>query len=56
MAQGDTARASTYQAWYDQGRQSFESKLWNGSYYRIDSSSSSTNRVMRDQVCGHWYG
>ncbi len=55
LAMGDSSTASTYQSWYDQGKASFESKLWNGSYYNIDTGSSATNRIMSDQLCGEWY-
>ena len=55
IAMGDSATANTYQSWYDQGKASFESKLWNGSYYNIDTGSSSTSRIMSDQICGQWY-
>ncbi|HPD18950.1 MAG TPA: GH116 family glycosyl hydrolase, partial [Candidatus Goldiibacteriota bacterium] len=54
-AMGDSAQASTYQSWYDLAQPNFESKLWNGTYYKIDTGSTDTNRIMSDQMCGQWY-
>ncbi|KAK4884164.1 hypothetical protein RN001_000435 [Aquatica leii] len=43
-----------YAALLEKGKQSFESKLWNGRYYNFDCSNFS-NTIMADQICGHWY-
>ena len=55
LAMGDTAQANTYQSWYDLAQPNFETKLWTGTYYRIDTGSTATDRIMSDQLCGHWY-
>ncbi|KAG4076220.1 hypothetical protein HA402_014769 [Bradysia odoriphaga] len=39
----------------EKGKASFEDKLWNKTYYKFDTSSSSKESVMADQLCGHWY-
>ncbi|MCX8094419.1 MAG: GH116 family glycosyl hydrolase, partial [Candidatus Goldbacteria bacterium] len=55
LAMGDTAQAATYQSWFDLARPNFESQLWTGQYYRIDTESHDPNRIMSDQLCGQWY-
>lgn len=40
----------------DKGKKAFEEKLWNKTYYKFDTMSSSKKSVvMADQLCGHWY-
>lgn len=39
----------------EKGKASFEDKLWNKTYYKFDTASSSKESVMADQLCGHWY-
>lgn len=39
----------------EKGKKSFEEKLWNKTYYKFDTASSSKESVMADQLCGHWY-
>ncbi len=55
IAENDSQDAEKYGAWYEKGKRNFESKLWNGSYYRIDTGSKDTERIMSDQLCGEWY-
>ncbi len=55
LAMGDNAQATTYQSWFDLARPNFESQLWTGQYYRIDTGSHDPNRIMSDQLCGQWY-
>ncbi len=43
-----------YQAWLDTAKPIYQAKLWNGSYYRIDTNSGS-EVVMADQLCGQFY-
>ncbi|XP_063822663.1 non-lysosomal glucosylceramidase isoform X1 [Ostrinia nubilalis] len=38
----------------DQGRNSFEDKLWNGSYYLFDTCAANSKVVMSDQLAGQW--
>jgi non-lysosomal glucosylceramidase len=54
-AAGDVGLAEEYRAWLDKGQKSFEEKLWNGSYYNIDTGSGDPTRIMSDQLCGQWY-
>lgn len=43
-----------YQEWLAQSRPIYQEKLWNGTYYRLDSESGS-DVVMADQLCGQFY-
>ena len=43
-----------FREWLTQSRSVYQTKLWNGSYYRIDSESGS-DVVMADQLCGQFY-
>ena len=43
-----------YQAWLDTAKPIYQAKLWNGSYYRIDTDSGS-EVIMADQLCGQFY-
>ena len=54
-AEGDAASAATYQSWFNTAQPNFESELWTGSYYKIDTGSSAPTRIMSDQLCGQWY-
>ncbi len=55
IAAGDITAANTYQAWFDLAAPNFENQLWTGSYYKIDTGSTNTMRIMSDQLCGQWY-
>lgn len=55
LAMGDEKLADTYDEWLKEGQKSFEAKLWNGSYYNIDTGSEDPSRIMSDQLCGQWY-
>ena len=48
------AQMDTYRTWFTQSQPIYESKLWNGQYYRLDSESGS-DVVMADQLCGQFY-
>lgn len=39
----------------ERGKRAYEEKLWNKTYYRFDTGSTSKESVMADQLCGHWY-
>jgi len=54
-AMGETVLAESYANWLDQARTSFETKLWNGTYYNIDTASTAADRIMADQLAGEWY-
>jgi non-lysosomal glucosylceramidase len=45
---------STFQSWLEQSLPVYQTKLWNGQYYRLDSGSGS-DVVMADQLCGQFY-
>ncbi|MEM6521704.1 MAG: GH116 family glycosyl-hydrolase, partial [Cyanobacteria bacterium P01_D01_bin.71] len=54
IAPGNTPILLTqYQRWLEQSRNHFHKKLWNGRYYRLDTSSGS-DVVMADQLCGQF--
>ncbi len=55
LAMGDSNKAAQYKEWYDKSKANFITKLWNGSYFKIDTGSYDTSRIMSDQLCGHWY-
>ena len=45
-----------YRKMFERAKVSYETKLWNGSYYNYDSSSSyQSNSIMADQLAGQWY-
>lgn len=39
----------------EKGKKSMEEKLWNGKFYKFDTSNGAKETVMSDQLCGHWY-
>ncbi len=45
---------TTFQTWLAQSRAIYQTTLWNGQYYRLDSQSGS-DVVMADQLCGQFY-
>ncbi|WP_293359084.1 MULTISPECIES: GH116 family glycosyl hydrolase [unclassified Microcoleus] len=47
-------KIALYHSWLLQARPSYQEKLWNGKYYRLDSESNS-EVVMADQLCGQFY-
>ncbi|MCC3404137.1 MAG: bile acid beta-glucosidase [Microcoleus sp. PH2017_10_PVI_O_A] len=47
-------KIALYHSWLLQARPSYQEKLWNGQYYRLDSESNS-EVVMADQLCGQFY-
>ncbi|RUS80876.1 hypothetical protein EGW08_011347 [Elysia chlorotica] len=53
---GRTEEQMEYQAMLDKGKDAFEKKLWNGSYYNYDSSTSGYHdSIMADQLAGQWF-
>jgi len=54
---GDPGRAAKWQADYDKGLKSFESKLWNGEYYVLWRDGDVIDECcMSDQMSGDWFG
>jgi non-lysosomal glucosylceramidase len=47
-------KIALYHSWLLQAKPSYQEKLWNGQYYRLDSESNS-EVVMADQLCGQFY-
>jgi non-lysosomal glucosylceramidase len=47
-------QAAQYQDWLKHARPLYQTTLWNGQYYRLDSGSGS-DVVMADQLCGQFY-
>lgn len=45
---------NTYQTWLEQGKKIYAEKLWNQTYYRLDSESNS-EIIMADQLCGEYF-
>jgi non-lysosomal glucosylceramidase len=58
-AEGNTTTATSYTSWFNTGQASYQSLLWNNTYYDIDYSTTNTppadTRIMDDQLCGEWY-
>ena len=48
------SKIALYHSWLEQARPTYQEKLWNGQYYRLDSESNS-EVVMADQLCGQFY-
>ncbi|KAJ7567463.1 hypothetical protein O6H91_02G149200 [Diphasiastrum complanatum] len=48
--------AQYFRAKFSHGRSVYEKLLWNGSYFKYDSgSSSNSNSIQADQMAGQWY-
>lgn len=43
----------SYKKLLDRGKKAFDDKLWNGKFYKFDTTKPDT--IMTDQLCGHWY-
>ncbi|WP_263356441.1 non-lysosomal glucosylceramidase [Acidicapsa ligni] len=52
---GDTRTATEYHALFLKGQKTYISLLWNGEYFRYDTSSGATNAIQADQLAGQWY-
>jgi non-lysosomal glucosylceramidase len=53
---GDNEKTTLYGKWLKESRQAFKDVLWNGSYYKFDSSNSIYHdSIMADQLAGQWY-
>ncbi|KAI7734447.1 hypothetical protein M8C21_032937 [Ambrosia artemisiifolia] len=52
----DKFSAQKYKKKFLKAKTSFESKLWNGSYFNYDSGSSGNSKsIQADQLAGQWY-
>jgi non-lysosomal glucosylceramidase len=54
-AVGDTQAASEYHALFLKGQKTYVSQLWNGEYFRYDTTSESRDDIQTDQLAGQWY-
>ena len=52
---GDTKTADVYHALFLKGQNTYVTQLWNGSYFRYDTSSESKDDIQTDQLAGQWY-
>jgi non-lysosomal glucosylceramidase len=52
---GDTKTADAYHTLFLKGRNTYVTQLWNGSYFRYDTSSESKDDIQTDQLAGQWY-
>jgi non-lysosomal glucosylceramidase len=52
---GDTKTADSYHALFLRGRNTYVTQLWNGSYFRYDTSSEAKDDIQTDQLAGQWY-
>ncbi len=45
-----------YSVILEKAKQAYDSKLWNGKYFKYDCSNSDYNdSIMSDMCCGHWF-
>lgn len=52
----DNESLQTYSQILARAKQAYDSKLWNGKYYKYDCSNSNYNdSIMSDMCCGHWF-
>jgi len=51
----DTQSAAEYHALFLKGQKTYLSQLWNGEYFRYDTSSESRDDIQTDQLAGQWY-
>ena len=52
---GDAKTASEYHALFLKGQKTYVTQLWNGEYFRYDTSSESKDDIQTDQLAGQWY-
>jgi non-lysosomal glucosylceramidase len=51
----DSEKAHYFNIKLAKAKKNFEEKLWNGSYYLLDTQRKNRNVIMADQLCGHWW-
>lgn len=54
-ALGDNGAAKKYQDLFTRSQASYIKKLWNGEYFRYDTSSQYQDNVQADMLAGQWY-
>ena len=47
--------AKEYRSLFDRAQKSYISKLWNGEYFRYDTSSDYRDNIQAEQLAGQWY-
>ncbi|MBB6143590.1 non-lysosomal glucosylceramidase [Silvibacterium bohemicum] len=52
---GDRKAVDEYHALFLKGQKTYISQLWNGKYFRYDTSTDSRNDIQTDQLAGQWY-
>lgn len=52
---GDNSAAAQYHDLFAKGQASYIKKLWNGEYFRYDTSSEYRDDIQADQLAGQWY-
>ncbi|GGA53845.1 hypothetical protein GCM10011507_01260 [Edaphobacter acidisoli] len=52
---GDAKAAAEYHALFKKGQKAYITQLWNGEFFRYDTSEESRNDIQTDQLAGQWY-
>jgi len=52
---GNMTSAAEYHALFLKGQKTYITDLWNGEYFRYDTSSESKDDIQTDQLAGQWY-
>jgi non-lysosomal glucosylceramidase len=52
---GDMKSAAEYHALFLKGQKTYIAQLWNGEYFRYDTTSESRDDIQADQLAGQWY-
>ena len=53
---GDQEKAKAYEELFIKAKNAYDTKLWNGKYYKYDCSDSKhSDSIMADMCCGHWF-
>jgi non-lysosomal glucosylceramidase len=54
-ALGEVKSAEAYHTLFLKGQKTYIDRLWNGEYFRYDTTSDSKNDIQADQLAGQWY-
>jgi non-lysosomal glucosylceramidase len=52
---GDSQSEAEYHALFEKGQKTYIAQLWNGEFFRYDTSTESQNDIQADQLAGQWY-